>query len=65
VAAALRPCCSRRTCLARTGRTCQFVFGARTRSLLVGVEDARRRLAKLGGRLHLATDDGSRGRRAP
>jgi len=49
--------------LAKHGRTCEFVFGARTKSLLVGVEDARRRLAKLGGRLHLATDDGSRGRR--
>lgn len=49
--------------LARAGRTCEFVFGARTRALLVGVEDTRRRITKLGGRLHLATDDGSRGRR--
>jgi dihydroorotate dehydrogenase electron transfer subunit len=49
--------------LAAAGRTCEFVFGARTRSLLVGVEDARRRIGKLGGRLHLTTDDGSRGRR--
>ena len=49
--------------LARRGRRCAFVFGARTRSLLVGVEDARRRLARIGGALHLATDDGSRGTR--
>ena len=49
--------------LARSGRKSVFVFGARTRSLLVGVEEARVRLKKIGGALHLATDDGSRGAR--
>ena len=47
--------------LAKQRRTCEFVFGARTKSLLVGLGEARERLAKRGGRLHLATDDGSRG----
>jgi len=47
--------------LARARRRCEFVFGARTSELLVGLADARSRLARAGGRLHLATDDGSRG----
>jgi dihydroorotate dehydrogenase electron transfer subunit len=47
--------------LARARRRCEFVFGARTSTLLVGLAEARARLAKRGGRLHLATDDGSRG----
>ncbi len=47
--------------LARARRRCEFVFGARTGSLLVGLADARERLARCGSRLHLATDDGSRG----
>ena len=49
--------------LARQRRRCEFVFGARTKSLLVGLADARERLARMGSRLHVATDDGSRGRR--
>ncbi len=49
--------------LARRGRKSVFVFGARTRDLLVGVDEARRRMAKIDGALHLATDDGSRGLR--
>jgi dihydroorotate dehydrogenase electron transfer subunit len=49
--------------LARQGRRSTFLFGARTKSLLVGLADARERLAARGGRLHVATDDGSRGRR--
>lgn len=47
--------------LAHHRRRCEFLFGARDRDHLVGLGDARRRLARLGGRLHLATDDGSRG----
>lgn len=47
--------------LARKRRRCEFVFGARTASRLVGHAEARERLAKQGSRLHLATDDGSRG----
>lgn len=47
--------------LARQGRPCAFVFGARTKKLLVGVADARQRLARMGGTLHVCTDDGSRG----
>lgn len=49
--------------LARAGRRSTFVFGARTKSLLVGLPDAQARMRKLGGALHLATDDGSRGTR--
>lgn len=49
--------------LRRRGRRCEFLFGARTRSALVGLEEASRRLRRFGGRLHLATDDGSRGLR--
>jgi dihydroorotate dehydrogenase electron transfer subunit len=47
--------------LARAGRRCEFLFGARTRTLLVGLAEARERIVRRGGRLHLATDDGSRG----
>ena len=47
----------------RLGRPCQFLFGARNRAALIGMEDARRQLTRSGGRLHVATDDGSRGRR--
>jgi dihydroorotate dehydrogenase electron transfer subunit len=47
--------------LARAGRRCEFVFGARSGEHLVGLDDAERRLASAGGRLHLCTDDGSRG----
>lgn len=47
--------------LARQRRPSTFVFGARTKSLLVGLADARERLAARGGRLLVATDDGSRG----
>lgn len=49
--------------LAARGRRTEFVFGARTRGLLVGVSEAKTRLAGIGGRMHVATDDGSRGRR--
>lgn len=47
--------------LARSRRRCEFLFGARSKALLVGLADARARLAKLGGRLHVATDDGTQG----
>jgi len=47
--------------LARSRRQCEFVFGARTAGLLIGVAEARARLARGGSRLHVATDDGSRG----
>ena len=47
--------------LGARGRRCEFLFGARDVRRLVGLADARRRLGRLGGRLHLATDDGSRG----
>ena len=47
--------------LARSRRRCEFVFGARTAKLLVGLDEARERLAKRGSKLHLATDDGTRG----
>jgi dihydroorotate dehydrogenase electron transfer subunit len=49
--------------LARSKRPSTFLFGARTKALLVGLADARERLAARGGRLHVATDDGSRGQR--
>jgi dihydroorotate dehydrogenase electron transfer subunit len=47
--------------LARRGLRCEFLFGARGAEHLVGLEEARRRIGAIGGRLHLATDDGSRG----
>ncbi|MFI5372281.1 MAG: dihydroorotate dehydrogenase electron transfer subunit [Candidatus Eisenbacteria bacterium] len=49
--------------LAARGRRPEFVFGARTRTLLIGVDETRARLERIGGRLHVATDDGSRGTR--
>jgi len=47
--------------LERQGRRCEFLFGARDAAHLVGLAEARRGLDRMGGRLHLATDDGSRG----
>ncbi len=49
--------------LASRGRGCEFLFGARSLAQLVGLEDARARLGRAGGRLHPCTDDGSHGRR--
>ena len=49
--------------LAKQRRKCEFLFGARSRSLLVGLAEAKERLARMGSRLHVATDDGSRGTR--
>jgi dihydroorotate dehydrogenase electron transfer subunit len=43
------------------GRRCEFLYGARDRRRLVGPGEVRRRIARAGGRLHLATEDGSRG----
>jgi len=48
--------------LARAGRRCELLFGARDRARLVGLDRAREQLLAMGGRLHLATDDGSEGR---
>ncbi len=45
------------------GRRPVVLFGARSRALLVGLPDVRRRVAALGAVLHLCTDDGSAGRR--
>jgi len=47
--------------LAARRRSCELVFGARTRDRLVGLSEARERLRRRGSRLHVATDDGSRG----
>jgi len=47
--------------LARAGRRCELLFGARDRARLVGLERARAQMVAMGGRLHLATDDGSEG----
>jgi len=41
----------------------QFLFGARSAAQLIGVPAARATLRASGGRLHLCTDDGSRGAR--
>lgn len=49
--------------LAKSRRRSHFVFGARTSALLVGLSEARTRMARTGGKLHVATDDGSRGLR--
>jgi dihydroorotate dehydrogenase electron transfer subunit len=49
--------------LAHARRRSEFLFGARTAERLVGLAEARRRLARMAGRLHLCTDDGSRGLR--
>jgi len=47
--------------LGRARRRCEFLFGARGRAQLVGLAQARARLARLGGRMHVCTDDGSVG----
>ena len=47
--------------LAKSGRRCEFLFGARDRDHLVGLAEAKRRIESIGGRLHIATDDASRG----
>jgi len=49
--------------LAGEGRPSEFLFGARDRARLVGLDRARREIAAMGGRLHLCTDDGSAGER--
>jgi len=49
--------------LAAAGRRCEFLFGARSRAYLVGLDEAARRIEGLGGRLHPATDDGGLGHR--
>ena len=49
--------------LARRRRRATLLFGARARAQLVGLADAHRRIAALGGRLHVCTDDGSAGPR--
>jgi dihydroorotate dehydrogenase electron transfer subunit len=49
--------------LARARRRATLLFGARDRQHLVGLREARERIERLGGRLHLATVDGSRGAR--
>ena len=54
---------ARRNRLGRVPRPAVLLFGARSRAQLVGLEDAHRRLAALGGRLHVCTDDGSAGPR--
>jgi dihydroorotate dehydrogenase electron transfer subunit len=54
---------ARRTRSGRVRRPAVLLFGARGRAQLVGLEDAHRRLAALGGRLHVCTDDGSAGPR--
>src|SRR5204862_1173265 len=51
------------TALSAAGRRCEFVFGARDKEHLVELDEARRVLSRLGGRLHLCTDDGSLGAR--
>ena len=48
---------------AREGRRCEFLFGARDARHLVALPEARERIERMGGRLHLSTDDGSRGLR--
>ena len=46
-----------------TPRAAEFIFGARDAAHLVGLDQARRDIEAVGGRLHLATDDGSAGSR--
>ena len=41
----------------------EFVFGARGAGQLVGLAAAKRRVTDAGGRMHVTTDDGSRGSR--
>ncbi len=45
------------------GEPIEFIFGARDSKHLVGLAEAARRLKRSGGKLHLCTDDGSRGMR--
>ncbi len=45
----------------RAALRCEFLFGARDRAHLVALAEARSTLTRVGGRLHLATDDGSAG----
>ena len=52
---------TRRNRPGRARRRAVLLFGARTREQLIGLADAHRRLALLGGRLHVCTDDGSLG----
>src|SRR5262249_24495729 len=47
--------------VARSGRGCECRFGARDGARLVGLARARAELERMGGRLALATDDGSEG----
>jgi len=47
--------------LGRAGRASRFLFGARSKPHLVGLDEARARLARARGTLHLCTDDGSAG----
>jgi len=49
--------------LARRRRAAVLLFGARGRTQLARLTDAHRRLAAIGGRLHVCTDDGSLGPR--
>lgn len=49
--------------LAARRRRSEFLFGARSREHLVGLDDVRRGIEAMKGRLHLCTDDGSRGLR--
>lgn len=44
-------------------RRSEFVFGARSVEQLVGLDDARERLQRAHGALHVCTDDGSHGMR--
>lgn len=49
--------------LARAGRRCEFLFGARSKAQLVALAEARSRLRGMRGSLHLCTDDGTVGQR--
>lgn len=46
---------------ARPARRSEFLFGARSADQLVGLDDARERLERADGALHVCTDDGSVG----
>jgi dihydroorotate dehydrogenase electron transfer subunit len=52
---------STRSARAHRGPGCEFLFGVRSASHLIGLADARQRLKRVGGRLHVCTDDGSQG----
>ncbi len=49
--------------LAQRGRRVELLFGARDRGRLVGLAEAGRLLKRFGGKLHVCTEDGSRGLR--